>query len=105
MMQIYPSISRAGLANKEFALAKVNIPSASDSLLFTLIETAFDLATGGAPLISAYHIYDEQVSAPSLSQNANIIASKGVVELLTNRTRHGSPWQLRYDPECGSPMC
>jgi coatomer protein complex subunit epsilon len=82
IVQIYLSISRADLAKKEFALAKTNIPTVTDSLLFALTEAAIGLATGGAPLVSAYHIYDEQVSAPGSSQNANIIASKGVAELL-----------------------
>jgi len=107
IVQIYLSISRADLAKKEFALAKANIPSVSDSLLFALTEAAIGLATGGAPLISAYHIYDEQVSAPGSSQNANIIASKGVVELLRGHVTEalGSfDEALSVDPLCADAL-
>jgi len=107
IVQIYLSISRADLAKKEFALAKANISSASDSLLFALTEAAIGLATGGAPLVSAYHIYDEQVSAPGSSQNANIIASKGVAELLRGHVTEalGSfDEALSVDPLCADAL-
>jgi len=107
IVQIYLSISRVELAKKEFALAKENIPSASDSLLFALTEAAIGLTTGGATLISAYHIYDEQVSAPGSSQNANIIASKGVVELLRGHVTEalGSfDEALSVDPLCADAL-
>lgn len=107
IVQIYLSISRADLAKKEFALAKTNIPSASDSLLFALTEAALGVATGGAPLVSAYHIFDEQVSAPGSSQNANIIASKGVAELLRGHLTEAAgsfDEALSVDPACGDAL-
>ncbi|KAF8319920.1 hypothetical protein DL93DRAFT_2164111 [Clavulina sp. PMI_390] len=90
IVQIYLSINRTELAKKEIAAAKTNIPAASDSVLFALAEAALGLAAGGGALVSAYHIYDEQVSAPGSSQNANIIASKGVAELLRGHLTEAS---------------
>lgn len=98
IVQIYLSISRLDLAKKEYTLAKAANPSASDSVLFALTEAAIGIVTGGAPLVSAYHIYDEQVSAPGSSQNANIIASKGVAELLRG---HVSEAQASFEEALG----
>lgn len=57
--------------------------------------------------MSAYHIYDEQVSAPGSSQNANIIASKGVAELMRGHVSEalGSfDEALGIDPKCADAL-
>lgn len=75
-------MSRLDLAKKEYTDFKSANPSQVDSLLLAITEAAIGLASGGAPLVSAYHIFDEQVSAPGSSTNAQLLASKGVAELL-----------------------
>jgi coatomer protein complex subunit epsilon len=78
-VHIYLSINRPDLAKKEYDAAK---RFADDSLLIQLVEASIGVTVGGSALNSAYHIYDEQASAPGASSNPSVIASRGVAHLL-----------------------
>jgi len=81
-VQIYLSMNRADLARKEYMYAKSHD---AESLLLQIIEASIGLVSGGIlplTLNSASHVYDEQAAAPGSLSNANIIASKGVANLL-----------------------
>ncbi len=75
-------MNRADLARKEYMYAKSHD---AESLLLQIIEASIGLVSGGIlplTLNSASHVYDEQAAAPGSLSNANIIASKGVANLL-----------------------
>ncbi|KAG8821190.1 hypothetical protein FRC19_008190 [Serendipita sp. 401] len=78
MVQLYLSMNRIDLAQKEFEKAK---SWAEDDMLLQLIEATLNLASGANSYSNTHSFYSEQAHNPSLA-SSHLLAANGLTHLL-----------------------
>lgn len=102
-VQLYLSMNRIDLAQKEFERAK---SWAEDDMLLQLIEATLSLASGANSYANPHSFYNEQAHNPSLA-SSHLLAASGLTHLLRGEhpEAHSSFAEaLRLNPKEGTAL-